>query len=432
MPRLARSIRRSQAGSTTSAPVAGAGRLAVLADAPPGPDVMQALVAYDPIRLDADDRVSLLVAWERQAAWVHAQQQAALAAVAGTGGGDDWGREEVAAALRLSTATAQRRIDVARELSGRLAATRSALARGTATYWHTAALAEGVRDLSDRAASAVEARVLPKIGEQTLAEFRRSVRRAVLAVQPMTAEEAHERAAADRSVSRYPEPDGMALIVARLRACDAQTVLASLDALSCRVGPDDTRPVTARRADALVELCAGTLAGGTCVGDTGRRRRRRRAHLNVTVDLPTLLGLAENPAYLEGYGPVPASVARELSTDSAWRRFVNDPLTGELLDRSPGTYRPGGALVAFARARDRVCGFPGCSQPAWRCDVDHAVPFDAGGVTTRENTGVLCRRHHRLKHEGGWQMEREGGRVRWRSPAGRRYDVAPPPFPMRT
>ena len=46
----------------------------------------------------------------------------------------------------------------------------------------------------------------------------------------------------------------------------------------------------------------------------------RTAQLHVVVDLPTLLHLAEHPAELPGFGPLPASVARELAGDTAWRR----------------------------------------------------------------------------------------------------------------
>ena len=132
---------------------------------------------------------------------------------------------------------------------------------------------------------------------------------------------------------------------------------------------------------------------------------RRPVTINLTIDLPTLLGLQENPAILQGYGPIPASVARELTEDSKWKRFITDPITGNLLDYGRETYTPPQQLVDFIIARDQVCRFPGCRQPARVCDIDHAIPWDNGGETSPTNLGLLCRRHHRLKTVSGWTME---------------------------
>ncbi len=47
--------------------------------------------------------------------------------------------------------------------------------------------------------------------------------------------------------------------------------------------------------------------------------------LQVTIDLPTLLGLADNPAELPGHGPLPPHLARELAADADWIWFTTDP-----------------------------------------------------------------------------------------------------------
>ncbi|MFZ5852054.1 MAG: DUF222 domain-containing protein, partial [Actinomycetota bacterium] len=140
--------------------------------------------------------------------------------------------------------------------------------------------------------------------------------------------------------------------------------------------------------------------------------------VEVRVDLATLLGLAEEPGQLVGYGPIPAALARQLAADGAWRRLVTDPLTGRLLDRGRRVYRPSPALAAFIRARDRSCVFPHCNRIAAGCDLDHRVPFPHG-PTTRANLAPLCRRHHRLKTHGGWQLRVDRHGYRWTSPLGR-------------
>jgi len=55
-------------------------------------------------------------------------------------------------------------------------------------------------------------------------------------------------------------------------------------------------------------------------------------------------------------------------------------------------------------ARDRGCAFPACDRPASWCDSHHLVPWDVGGVTSLDGGVLLCRPHHRLVHEGDWQV----------------------------
>jgi hypothetical protein len=66
---------------------------------------------------------------------------------------------------------------------------------------------------------------------------------------------------------------------------------------------------------------------------------------------------------------------------------------------------------------DVHCVFPHCTQPARRCDTDHAVPYAAGGATCSCNTAPLCRRHHRAKTHGGWDYVALGrGSYLWTTP----------------
>ncbi|MHB1165073.1 MAG: DNA (cytosine-5-)-methyltransferase, partial [Candidatus Nanopelagicales bacterium] len=116
-------------------------------------------------------------------------------------------------------------------------------------------------------------------------------------------------------------------------------------------------------------------------------------HLDVVIDLATLLALRDDPATLPGAGPVAADEARDLIAtlppDAALtlRRLVADPLTGHLLDAGRTTYRIPDPLRAFITARDGTCRFPGCRRRADRCQVDHATPWDHDGTTSPANLG---------------------------------------------
>jgi Domain of unknown function (DUF222) len=160
--------------------------------------------------------------------------------------------------------------------------------------------------------------------------------------------------------------------------------------------------------------------------------------VRVTVPLDVLTGHSEHPAELAGYGPIPASTARELAADpdSTWYRLVTDPLTGALLDHGTTRYRPPTALRDHVIARHQTCQFPGCRTPAHRCDLDHNTPYDpdaGAGPTNAANLGPKCRPHHRLKGLPGWEVHQHpDGTIVWHTPSGHTYTVEPPPLgPLR-
>ena len=320
-------------------------------------------------------------------------------------------------------------------LTGRLADTLAALGRGEISGRQATTIAELVEHLDDDVTATVQATVLAKAPEQTLAEMKRALRRAVIAADPAGAAARAAAARAERTVSRDPLDDGMAELRAVLTATDTELVWAELTARAQaehirRADHDLPQPgLDALRADALVDAVLGTEpeTHTDTSHDGGQPGGSGRVQLRVTVDLPTLLGLADNPAELAGHGPIPPQLARELAGDADWTRFITDPQTGELLDLAPRRYRPSRRLAAFIRARDPVCGWPGCNQPAERCDLDHAHDFRKGGPTCRANLGPFCRQHHNAKTHGQWHYQRHpDGGATLTSPLRKTYTLKPP------
>ena len=219
----------------------------------------------------------------------------------------------------------------------------------------------------------------------------------------------------------------MSTVVAILPAADAQVVMNAIESFirlananiekgDGSVGTTDVRSTDMKRADALTAIAAASLTASPVTP------HRRPISINVTIDLPTLLGLAENPGQLAGYGAIPASVARELASDGKWKRFITDPQTGNLLDYGRESYEPPQVLKDFLIARDRTCRFPGCRRSAALSDLDHAKSWQEGGSTSPENLGALCRRHHRLKTHDGWSVtSHQDGSCTWVSPLGKKF-----------
>ena len=89
-------------------------------------------------------------------------------------------------------------------------------------------------------------------------------------------------------------------------------------------------------------------------------------------------------------------------------------------------YRPSRTLQHLVRARSARCTAPGCGRPAARCDLDHTVPWDQGGITCECDLAPLCRHHHKCKQAQGWHLEQpEPGVLRWQTPSGRTYATKP-------
>jgi hypothetical protein len=88
----------------------------------------------------------------------------------------------------------------------------------------------------------------------------------------------------------------------------------------------------------------------------------------------------------------PAVVIHVIAQESVLATAQTDEVHGER--------RPSAALADFIRCRDLTCRFPGCDKPADFCDLDHTVPYDAGGPTHASNLKLLCRKHHLLKPFG--------------------------------
>lgn len=415
---------------------------------PGGYENLGRLLEIDPKGLSQNGKIDYLAAIEKQYSWLYSLVQEATLAIAGSEpstneniweGVDEAEREDVATALRLSPNTAQLRIDVARTLSKHLPETCNALASGEISSAHANLIARETAEALSRGVSPdilplVESAVLAHSEFHTAAQVGRKLRTLFAQYSPETLEEVVTKARETRNVRIYPEGDGMSNVIALLPAEDAQTLYLAINTMVEIVDskaetdsqlPTISKTMDMKRADALTLIASEFLGRSTSELSTSRRP----VSINVTIDLPTLLGLKENPGELEGHGPIPASLARKLAADGKWRKFITDPLTGNLLDLGRTSYLPSQYLIDFLTARDRICRFPGCSQPARLGDIDHAQSWEEGGETRPGNLGFLCRRHHRLKTHGGWELESfEDGSCNWISPNGKSYFV--PARPM--
>jgi hypothetical protein len=164
-----------------------------------------------------------------------------------------------------------------------------------------------------------------------------------------------------------------------------------------------------------------------CCTCGGIRPADRRGVVTLTMTLPTLIGLADDPAVLPAWGPVLAEIARHVALDQtakpSWQFAITDD-EGRLQHSGPIRRRPRTTDLRHTRLRDGTCRAPYCRRPATACDTDHRRSYASGGSSAAANLDTLCRRHHRLKHEKNLRLRAlDAGAYRWHAPNGEHWDV---------
>jgi Domain of unknown function (DUF222)/HNH endonuclease len=123
-------------------------------------------------------------------------------------------------------------------------------------------------------------------------------------------------------------------------------------------------------------------------------------------------------------GPsISPETARRLGCDAAVVRIIERDGRPLSVGRRRRTIPP--ALRRALRARDDGCRFPGCTHRRF-LHAHHVEHWARGGPTALDNLVQLCSYHHRLVHEGGFQVQPSGmNRVRFRRPDGHVIEQEP-------
>ncbi|GAA1213757.1 HNH endonuclease signature motif containing protein [Prauserella alba] len=346
-------------------------------------------------------------------------RELAVTAVSETGASEQV-TAELAVALAESEHVVRRELAWARQLTARLPQTLRALSGGDIDLQKAAKVVDQTTVLDGESAGRVDEMVADKFAGRDAGSIRRIAYRAVHRVDPDGAAIRAARRREGRKVQILHREDAMATVSAALPAEVASAVYARLDRMARSTrNRGDARTMDQLRADKLAECVLGRSGGHAGAG---------RAEIYVHVDLPTLMGLADNPAQLAGHGPIPAPVARQIAEEptSTWRRVVTDPLTGAPLEVGRKRYRPTRAVADYVKVRDRECRFPGCHRPGEYVDLDHVTPHGCDGPTCTTNLIGLCRHHHVVKHTAGWRFELEpDGTLHITTPRGARHTNRP-------
>ena len=339
---------------------------------------------------------------------------------------------EIAAAQRISRNRASSLLDTAVVLSEDLPKVAAVFAEGRVDYRVVAAVVSRVSLVKDDEDMArVDALLAPRVAGWNRLSNKKLADKIDWSVTDvdLVAKKESRTADEDRHIGIGPDRRGTAELYGALRAPDALALNARLDELADTVCPQDPRTKQQRRADATGALAAGaTRLACQCERDNCPADSTEAADSNVVIhvlaDEATLNGSSDRPAYVPGYGPMPAEALRDIAI-RAKTRPVRHPGDAPAEPR----YRPSAALADFIRFRDLTCRFPNCDVPAAFCDIDHTVPYPYGPAHA-SNLKCLCRHDHLIKTfnsgRGGWQdRQLPDGIVEWTSPTGHVWTTKP-------
>ena len=169
----------------------------------------------------------------------------------------------------------------------------------------------------------------------------------------------------------------------------------------------DPESFATRRADALERVAESFLAGSK-----GEHSGGDRYLVNIHTEPEVLKADGDGvESECENRSHVSAETSRRMSCDCSvvhWREVENgEPLS---IGRKSRSIPP--ALRRALQRRDGGCRFPGCSCRRF-VDAHHIRHWADGGETSMNNLVLLCRRHHRLVHEGGFGVHAEAGGEFW-------------------
>ena len=271
------------------------------------------------------------------------------------------------------------------EQEGKLAQSIEAMKAREIGFAHLATMGRTADELGKGFA---EAKLLPLAKKHSPGKFHQKVLHYKHAVDAAGYNRDQERLAEERGLRMSTAQDGCLLLHGVLDPIGGAAVRSALEPLAQPSGACDDRNREQRYADALVELAS---AG-------------KPANLQVTATIETLKGLAgAAAAEMEFSLPISSTSVRRMACDcSVTRVLLSQDSMPVDVGRSKRVISV--ALGRALKARDGNCKWPTCERSASMCDGHHLMHWIDGGPTDLDNLVLLCRRHHRMVHEGGWQL----------------------------
>jgi hypothetical protein len=221
----------------------------------------------------------------------------------------------------------------------------------------------------------------------------------------------HEGIRRQRSLRNWTDREGAGHLHWRGTTDDLAVILAGLEPHRRRLFDEARR--AGRREPAEAYLADGLVAMASARGhDQTPRPKGADAKVIVLIDHAALVRghtHAGETCEIDGVGPVPVSVVREMMADAFLAAVVTDGID---VYRVAHIGRDPTAVQRTAlQVRDRTCANTGCGA-RYPLEVDHVEPWAATETTRLDDLARLCPHDHDLKTYEGWRLV--GSRTRRR------------------
>src|ERR1700688_2324293 len=315
----------------------------------------------------------------------------------------------IARSCGMSVTSAADRLCVGEQLES-LPKVAAALASGEVSYQSASALCHLRERLAEKAELFDEDEMLGHARYYSVFELRKLCRFAWHVANPDGFFNEAEADYSRRYLHINQVGDGMFAVDGQLDPVGGAALKTAFEVLAKRKGPEDERTHSQRMADAAGELAMHAMGQGTLP-----RRHSVKPHINLTMTLEALKGeLGVPPAELELSLPISVRTAERLACDCTMSRvLLADSM---VIDVGRATRTVSAPTMRALRVRDKGCRFPGCHRQVNWTSPHHIIAWARGGPGNLPNLLLLCYYHHRLVHEGGWQVVKAGREFKFLPP----------------
>ncbi|BBX02712.1 HNH endonuclease [Mycolicibacterium moriokaense] len=335
---------------------------------------------------------------------------------------------EVALARRDSPYRGNQHLGFAKALVHEMPHTLAALESGALSEWRATLIVRESACLEVELRRTLDAELcadvskLDGLGDKRLTTEAKNI---AYRLDPQAIVDRAARAEADRTVTIRPAPDAMTYVTVLLPVAVGVGVYAALKRSADTTFDDRSRGQV--MADTLVERVMGRPADVP-----------EPIAVSLVISDEALLGGENVPAMIEGYGPIPPSVACRLvesavgdqRSKATLRRLYRNPKSGSLVAMESRSRCFPKGLAMFIGLRDQSCRTPYCDAPIRH--RDHAVPSSRGGPTNGLNGLGMCAYCNFVKESPNWEVSpcEENGvhTAEFVTPTGHHYRSTAPPL----
>ncbi len=332
---------------------------------------------------------------------------------------------EIGLARKVSRARGSKLVGFARTLLMDLPHTYEALSQGEISEEKAQAVARESSWLPREKKQELDEQMADRLAEVGVGRLSSEVRMLAQKLDQVAAVDHLDHCTTERRVTVRPAPGNMAYLTAFLPMQQAVAAFANLStSAAARVGTGESGGSTQSQtmADLLVERVTGQDSADAVPLD-----------VLVVMNDETMFDAGDDPAWLPGFGPIPAGAARSLIAENDagvfLRRLYTRPADGQLVAMDSKRREFGGLLRQMVLVRDDVCRTPWCD--ALIKHADHATPVAGGGTTTWDNASGLCAACNYTKELAGWRHRATADELIVTTPTGHRYTVRTRPIDGR-